>query len=119
MDEIVKVSVEAPTERFLDQCTKDQLVKIAEYYSIDVGDKRVKETVKANLKVKYLKMKVLGTAEAASFPAGAEDSTSTFNNGSWCWFDFSTAEVVAYAVREEREVVVEKRNGLNNKMSCF
>ena len=65
----MRAFVEAPSERFLDQCTKDQLVKIAEFYNFDVGDKRAKETVKANLKANLVRMKVLGKAEAAPFSA--------------------------------------------------
>ena len=49
MEDIVGAFVAAPSERFLDQCTKEQLVKIAEFYNYEVGDKRVKESVKANL----------------------------------------------------------------------
>ena len=39
----------APSEVFLDQCTRDQLVKIADHYKICVGDKRLKENVETNL----------------------------------------------------------------------
>ncbi len=63
--------IEAPTESFLDECTKDQLVKIADFYKVDVGDRRVKETVKANLKVNLFKMKVLVGGEVDPDAAGA------------------------------------------------
>ena len=69
----MRAFVEAPSEKFLDQCTRDQLVKIAEFYSFDVGDKRSKETVKTNLKANLVKMKVLGTAEAAPLSAHTKD----------------------------------------------
>ncbi len=88
MDETVKAFIEAPSERLLDQCIKDQLVKIANFYSVDVGDKRAKETVKANLKVSLLKMKVLGTAEAAPFSTSTEDLSPPFNSESQHWLDF-------------------------------
>ena len=66
----MRAFVEAPSEKSLNQCTKDQLVKIAEFYSFDVDNKRVKETLKANL----VRMKVLGTAEAAPFSMCTEDT---------------------------------------------
>ena len=43
MEDIVGAFVAAPSEGFLDQCTKDQLVSIAQYYGFEVGDKRVKD----------------------------------------------------------------------------
>lgn len=53
--------VEAPAENVLDGCTMDQSAKITVYYySIDAGDERVKETVKANFKFNLLRMKVFG-----------------------------------------------------------
>lgn len=54
----------------MDECTKDQLVKIADCYGLDVGDRCVKETVKANLKVHLFKMKVLGSGEAGASAFG-------------------------------------------------
>ena len=45
MDEIVEAFVQAPSEALLDGSTRDQLVKIAAHYKVDVGDKLVKETV--------------------------------------------------------------------------
>lgn len=39
MDEVVKAFV---AEEVLDECTKDQLVKIADYDKADVEDRRVK-----------------------------------------------------------------------------
>ena len=41
----VEAFVAAPSQEMLEKCTKDQLLKIAEYYSVTVGDKRVKEKV--------------------------------------------------------------------------
>ena len=40
MEEIVRAFVEAPSEKFLDQCSRNQLVKMAEFYSFDVGDRQ-------------------------------------------------------------------------------
>lgn len=58
--------VESPSEGCLDQCTRDQLVKIAEYYRVDVGDEIDEETVKPKWKTSLFKMEVFGTAEATS-----------------------------------------------------
>lgn len=35
--------VKAPTEEFLDKCTKEQLLKIAEDYEIEVSDQCLKD----------------------------------------------------------------------------
>ena len=37
--------VQNPSESLLEQCTKDQLLKIAEHYGVDVVDKKLKESV--------------------------------------------------------------------------
>lgn len=46
----VEEFVASPSEDVLDLCTKDQLLKIAEHYKIDVGCNVLKERVKAILK---------------------------------------------------------------------
>lgn len=66
MDEVVNAFLEEPSEQFLVGCMKDRLAKIADYYELDVGDKRIKETLKANLKINLFKMKVLGSEEATA-----------------------------------------------------
>lgn len=60
MDEVVEDFIESPHERGLDICTKKQLIKIAEYYKVDIGDvRKTKDYVKGNLKVKLLENGVL------------------------------------------------------------
>ena len=49
----------APSEPALDSLTKDQLLKVAEHYKIDIPDKRLKETVKSILKANLVDMGVL------------------------------------------------------------
>ncbi len=39
--------VEAPSVEFVEQCTKEQLLKLAEHYDKYVSDRRLKENVKA------------------------------------------------------------------------
>ena len=61
---ILEDFIALPSEEFLffNNCTKEQLLKIAEYYQVDVGDKRLKERVKATLKSNLLEKKVLKLA---------------------------------------------------------
>ena len=39
--------VRAPSVEFVEQCTKEQLLKLAEHYTVYVSNKRLKENVKA------------------------------------------------------------------------
>lgn len=50
MDEVVEDFIESPVECGLDFCTKKQLIRIAEYYKVDIGDAR-KTKVKIVLKI--------------------------------------------------------------------
>ncbi len=74
MDAVVKAFIEAPDETFLDECMKDQLVKIADSCKVHVGDRRVKETIRANLTVNLFKMKVTGAGEVGPVAVGTEGS---------------------------------------------
>ena len=49
MASIVDTFVDSPSVALLDQCTKDQLLLIAEKYEIEILDKRLKESVKGSL----------------------------------------------------------------------
>lgn len=53
--------IAAPSEEALEKCTKEQLLKIAEHYSVVVGDKRLKENVKTTLKVKLVELGIMTT----------------------------------------------------------
>ncbi|KAK0143078.1 Retrovirus-related Pol polyprotein from transposon 412 [Merluccius polli] len=55
-------------EELLDHYTKDQLLNIAEYYEVDVGDKRQKEKVKTMLKLSLFEKKVLTDGVATVSP---------------------------------------------------
>lgn len=37
--------VKAQSGEFLDRCTKEQLLKIADHYEVEISDKQLKETV--------------------------------------------------------------------------
>lgn len=55
--------VESPSYVLLNKCTKEQLLKIAEYYEVKLSDKRIKESsIKTELRNKLVDKKVL-TAE--------------------------------------------------------
>ena len=60
-----------PSEDFLDQCLREHLVKIAEHYEIVVGDKRLKENVKAILKANLFEMNILKPKPATVSVDGA------------------------------------------------
>ena len=63
MDEVVKTFLEGPSEQLLDKCSRDQLLKLVDHYKIDLGDRRVKETVRANLKLHLFKIRILSTVK--------------------------------------------------------
>lgn len=50
--------VESPSHVLLNTCTKEQLLKIAEYYEVKLSDKRIKESsIKTELKNKLVDKK--------------------------------------------------------------
>ncbi|XP_036965434.1 uncharacterized protein LOC119025698 isoform X1 [Acanthopagrus latus] len=116
MDDVVEAFVQAPTEALLDECTKDQLVKIAGHYNVEVGDKRVKETVKANLKFKLLKMNVLDAGEAVSVSAGAEGAPPPLAARPGAGLSFERQKellLLRMKLETEKEVAVERvRQGI-------
>ncbi|XP_043964972.1 uncharacterized protein LOC122826755 [Gambusia affinis] len=59
--------IKSPSVEFLEQCSREQLVKIAEHYNVCVGDKRLKENVKAILRENLIEMGIF------SLPSGPED----------------------------------------------
>ena len=48
--------VDSPSVALLDQCTKDQLLLIAEKYEIEILDKKLKESVKGSLMAGLLEL---------------------------------------------------------------
>lgn len=58
--------VEAPSEEFIDECTKEQLLKIAAHYKVDIPDKRLKDNVKSILKANLSAMGVLAVGSDQS-----------------------------------------------------
>lgn len=71
--------IDAPSEKLLEQCSREQLVKIADHYDIAVGDKRLKENVKVILKENVYDMGVLippKKSPSSANRAGAVSQTS-------------------------------------------
>ena len=62
--------VKAPSEALLDKCTREQLVKIADHYRIEVGDKRLKDTVRSILKANLAEMGVLAEESSGHLRGG-------------------------------------------------
>lgn len=73
----------APSQELLERCSREQLVKIAEYYELDVGDARMKENIRAIVKanlfeagVKRHKLLVAGAGlDASDVPSNEADLT--------------------------------------------
>lgn len=78
--------VAAPCEDFLDRCTKDQLLKVADEYDLDLsglGDKRRKDTVKSAVKLQLVEKGVLvtgqqKTGQPVTVPLGVFPGNLTF-----------------------------------------
>ena len=71
MASIVDEFDDSPSVALLDQCTKDQLLLIAEQYELEIADKRLKESVKISLKAGLLKKGILKPAVESSVAAGS------------------------------------------------
>ena len=71
--------VKAPWEALLDKCTREQLVKIADHYQIEVGDKRLKDAVKSILKANLAEMGVLAEESSGHLPPLAASNLTKRN----------------------------------------
>ena len=68
MASVVEDFLSSPSEELLEQCTKDQLLKIAEHFQIEVLDKKLKDTIKKTVKSKLLDDGVLLIEEVTQKP---------------------------------------------------
>lgn len=72
----------APSAEFVEQCTKEQLLKLAEHYNVYVSDKRLKENVKAFVMANLYDLGVLKSMtvpldeRTAAVSVGAQDAGS-------------------------------------------
>lgn len=64
--------VSSPSHEFLDRCTKEQLLSIAERYEIVIKDKRLKENVKIALKIELIEKGLLDTEMKEYVPVASE-----------------------------------------------
>ncbi|KAL7401353.1 hypothetical protein ABVT39_026844 [Epinephelus coioides] len=73
--------IAAPSEEALERCTKEQLIKLADHYSVDVGDRKLKGEIKVALKVKLLELGIFRSVPvplappAVSLPVQAQGLT--------------------------------------------
>lgn len=58
--------MKTPSDSFLDSCTKEQLLKIADHYKIEISDKRLKDIIKSILRANVYDMNVLPAAAGAA-----------------------------------------------------
>ncbi|KAG8009741.1 hypothetical protein GBF38_010551, partial [Nibea albiflora] len=59
MDGIVEKFVQHPSEELLEQCTKEQLIKIAQHFSVEVEPKCTKDNLKSIIKANLQECGVL------------------------------------------------------------
>ncbi|KAL7371523.1 hypothetical protein ABVT39_000330 [Epinephelus coioides] len=67
MANIVENFIQSPSEELLEQCTKEQLIKIAQHYSTDVEPKGTKENLKSIIKANLQECGVLMEVQGLTF----------------------------------------------------
>ncbi|XP_055721489.1 uncharacterized protein LOC129813225 [Salvelinus fontinalis] len=72
MASFVDEFIRFPSEELLELGTKEQLLKIAEYYKVEISDKRLKNSIRLILKANLMESGVL---EVTTGPASAEESS--------------------------------------------
>ena len=80
MASLVESFIQDPSESLLEQCTKEQLLRIAEHYEVDISDRKLKESVKACLRDGLFEAGVLGRQQVSSpvFSVVPNPGTLTF-----------------------------------------
>nr|XP_046250447.1 uncharacterized protein LOC124062051 isoform X4 [Scatophagus argus] len=64
----VEEFLRAPSEELLESCSREQLVRIADYFSLEVGDKRMKDNIKSIIKANLVDRGMLGSKKQAVDP---------------------------------------------------
>lgn len=77
MASLVQDFIQDPSESLLGQCTKEQLLRIAEHYGVSILDKKLKESVKAGLKDGLFEAGVLYRQPGSSSVASMVPSPGT------------------------------------------
>lgn len=65
MASIVSEFIDSPAVELLEQCTKEQLLLIAEHYALEIMDKKPKESVKSSLKAGLFEKGILQPIDGA------------------------------------------------------
>ena len=68
--------IRSPSEELLDLGTKEQLLKVAEHYKVEISDKHLKNSIRLILKANLMESGIL---EVTTGPASAEDLSSPHN----------------------------------------
>merc|ERR1712208_111033 len=97
---LVEDFIQAPSVGGLDKCTKEQLFKIADYYSIEIPDKRSKDRVKIFLVDNLVAQKVLPEEEVPS----DEDTQTETNARDGKTFSFSSGHLTFEQQKELLEI---------------
>ncbi|KAG7471700.1 hypothetical protein JOB18_048960, partial [Solea senegalensis] len=78
VDEFLK----APSEELLDHCSREQLLRIAEHFQLEVGDKRMKENIKNIVKANLVDFGIFKAETHVDVPvarsSGCNDGGLTF-----------------------------------------
>ncbi len=77
MSSLVETFIQNPSEAILEQCTKEQLLKISEHYEVDIPDRKLKETVKTCLKCCLIEAGILSLQPASASVASIEVTSGT------------------------------------------
>lgn len=76
MSSLVEDFVQSPSEELPDQCNKEQLLKIAEHFEIEIPHTRLNDTVKTVLKNRLANIEILLT-DVSKYAVCSALSTST------------------------------------------
>lgn len=74
----IDLFVTSPSCEFLDKCTKEQLLKVADRYQVVISDKRLKENIKVVLKAKLIEKGILRDDMDESVPVTSQLQTNLF-----------------------------------------
>lgn len=75
---VIDAFISSPSHEFLDGCTKEQLLDIAEHYGILIKDKRLKENVKIVLVTELIRNGILETKMEESVPGASNLQSFSF-----------------------------------------
>ncbi len=103
----VEKFLRAPSDEFVEQCTKEQLLKIAELYDIYVSDKRLKENVKAIVRANLYEMGVLKSQTVSPVEGKAAEDVSAQDSCSNVSLIFEQQKellVLRFQLEKEREL---------------